>query len=335
LEINKCFLGWSNQVNDNGTVLNNITGTQVDVMNNYTFEVEISDHDSVEPNISYIKNVTLVAYVNFEGDPTAYHPSHPTALYDKRNYEFQFNASRLNGGGDKQSNWEMKINYPMGQNEVVLHWDNTTWIDETDNFDSDGVNDTITFRWAFHLGNQTRNTNSSGAFQADDWVFYAVAIDTFGIVNSSQGAFQQDFDVFQKTWIFANGDVAGRDVPGGGPFLLSTGPNLDHLVEFAANNNATFSINATNLTGTWVSSTLRVATEDLGIGHANWTSIGPDFVYLAECPHAYNGTKSVNAAPVGFNENGHLWWMCDGIPAGTPSGQYQSTVTIKISITGT
>jgi len=236
----------------------------------------------------------------------------------------------------------------MGHNEVELHYSNSSKFNEIDTLKNDGmgnivsgmdgVNDSLEIRWAFSLGEQCRNTNATGSWNFQNWEFYGVVGDVFGLENSSKswstGANQQ-FDVFMKTKIHGNGIVQGAEAPGGDAFLLDMGPTSFHTLPFSSNNYAWFDVNATNLSVApqWNSDYLNVSDEPIPIGHANWTIIGTGFAKFSEMGHAENGTNSTNGIPgPGENMDMHAYWMCDGIPPGMASGKYNSTVTFRIRI---
>jgi hypothetical protein len=335
IQFNAMFLA-NESSNTNGSTLQNLTGEQIDVYTNYTLCVNISDRDETKPNITYMQNLTVVGFVNFEGDPGPEHPSNPVTDYDRRNYEFQFNVTRISGGGNEKSNWEFQKIYPgPSDKETLLMFDNCSWVNESDQYNSDGVNDTIEFRFQFQLGNNSRNTNSSGAYMADDWEFYAAVGDIFQLYNDTRGAWPQWFDVYQKTGIFGGGQVAGNNVPGGPDFLLDVGPQISHGLHFSANNNATFKVNATNLTGTWNADTLNIHPTNIPLNDAGWIPLGPENTTFANRFHHDNGTRSFFGPPPGVAPSVDAFWKCDGIPFGIPSGSYTSDVTFRVNITGT
>lgn len=333
----------------NGTAYKNHTGEQADVyVTNMTFRVNVTEMDNTDPDLKYINNITLVAYVNFDGDPGDGKPITPCTApcYDKRNYEFQLNATRVGGtGNDAQTYWDLSINYPTPtafDDEVEYYRTNSSWVNETNmtggGSDTDATKDTIEIRWTITLGNQSRHTNASGA---DSWNFYATACDIYGQCNSTNGKWAHTFDVYANARIRSSQNpVSGREVPGGDAFLLNTGEALApesalaHRLVWAANNNATFEVNATDPSAPndWSANTLNIATSDLPLGAGGWISLGADYTVFSLNLHPFNGTSSKRPGTEGFGEAKHRYafWSCDGIPSGVPGATYTSTVTYRL-----
>ena len=347
VRINNIYLA-NETINPPGGGYLNLSGSQIDVGMNYTFVMRVTDQDWVQPNTSYLANLTIVVFMNSEPDPTQYNVSDYRAKYTARNYMFQLKATRISGGGTTPSVWVFDRPFPqMGNNEVLFHISNSSKVNEIDTLKNsageivpgtDGVNDSLEIRWAFSLGEQCRNTNTSGPLASENWEFYGVVGDYIGLENSSKSwttLAMQQFDVFMKTTIHGSGVVQGADAPGGSPFLLNIGPTSFHTLPYASNNYAWFEVNATNLSTSpqWNSDTLNVSSSPVPIGHANWTAIGPGFKKFTQMDHADNGTNSTSGIPgPGETMDIHAYWMCNGVPLGIPSGKYNSTVTFRIRI---
>lgn len=328
----------------NGTAFDNFTGLQRDVYRNLTLRVNVSDLDTFKPNIANMNNITFVGYVNFEGDPGRDLRIAPCTApcYDKKNYEFQFNATRVGGGGSTQSYWDIDIRYPTGQtdddDEIDFFQINSSWVNETDRYKisngdlaegQDGITDTLEIRWGIRFGNQSRHTNASGP---DSWNFYGAACDIFGQCNDTK-PWGHTFDLYAFTALRVSGNLAGRDVPGGGPFKLDTGAERYHRGRWVANNNFTAEVNATNFTADWPSSTLKLSDQDAPPDDPTaWTKIGPENTTLNpdQENHPWNGTTSKATPGEGEGKNFLLYWACGGIPSGVAGGIYTSTVTYRI-----
>jgi len=341
LEIHEAFL-CEEQTTAGSYPASNLTGNQLDVLANYSFYFNVSDRDNVTgPNSSYIGGVAFIGYVSFEGDPGV-DPGNASG-YNKRNYEFFLYANRSGGGGDHMTWWDIMIgwsNWSSYDNETRVFPSNSSIVAESDQYTAtgapgtDGINDTVAFRFQFRLSPQMRNTNASGNNSADCWYYYAAAYDLGGGCNTTKG-WNHTFDVYQYTKINGFGKVGGGGFPGGGGFQLSAGQDRFHTVTSASNNNVTFYVNATNFTSGWNSDTLRFNGRNEGIGSPNWTQIGPENTTITGSMHAANGTSSKLIPATGENGHGTVYWMCTGIPSGVASGTYTSTVTFRVYIDGT
>jgi hypothetical protein len=341
LEIHQAYL-CEEQTTPGVVPSSNLTGTQIDVNANYSFYFNISDRDDIgSPNSSNIMGVGFVGYVSFEGDPGV-DPSNAVS-YDKTNYEFFIFANRTGGGGNQSTTWDVMTgwsNWSSYDNETRVFLSNSSLVADSDQYNAtgapgtDGVFDTVAFRMQFRLGAQIRNTNATGNNSDDCWYYYAAAYDLGGGCNTSKD-WNLTFDVYQYTKIAGFGKVAGGGFPGGGGFRLSAGQDKYHTVGYAANNNCTFYVNATNFTSGWNADTLKFNGQNEPIGSPNWTQIGPENTTVAHARHALNATGSRMNPQPGENGDGRAYWMCTGIPSGVASGVYNSTVTFRIYIDGT